>query len=49
MNDKDASAPASKALREQKLALLRKLGWHHWARLYEASIVQSFPADFVPL
>lgn len=49
MNDKEASAPASRALREQKLALLRKLGWNHWAQLYEASIVQSFPADFALL
>jgi hypothetical protein len=49
IDDKEASKPAGRALREQRLALLRQLGWHHWAALEAASIAQSFPPDYAPL
>jgi hypothetical protein len=46
INDKDASKLASKALREQKLEMLRKLGWSHWASLQASVIAQACPDDF---
>ena len=49
MDNKDASKPPSKELREQKLALLREAGWHHWADLYAASIAQAFPPDYATI
>jgi hypothetical protein len=49
LSDKDSSKPPSRALREQKLELLRELGWAHWADRYQTSIIQSFPADYALL
>jgi hypothetical protein len=49
LNDKDASKPASKALHKQKLDLLRKLGWNHWASVQASFISQAFPADYALL
>jgi hypothetical protein len=46
INDKDASKPASKALLEQKVEMLRKLGWSHWASLQASAIARAFPDDF---
>ena len=49
MSDKEATKPAARALRDQRLALLRELGWHHWAALEAASIAQDFPPEYAPL
>jgi hypothetical protein len=49
MESKDAGKPPSRDLREQKVRLLRALGWHHWQALAEADLAQSFPSDFAPL
>eukprot|EP00892_Ulva_mutabilis_P003276 jgi/Ulvmu1/131/UM001_0135.1 len=47
LNDKEKQAP--KEIWEQKAALLRSLGWHHWADNLHSATLQAFPGDYARL
>lgn len=47
LKDKEKSAP--KEVWDQKVTLLRSLGWHHWADSLQRATLQAFPGDFARL